>query len=114
MSESNTSIQLPILDMSQALQPSDLSSLAGACKTWGFFLISNHGISRDLYRRIYTLSKQLFGLSTDVKLQFGSSYIPHFIASPFYECLRIDGPNFLGSAQSSAKVLFEQQSSEFR
>ncbi|KAL5792396.1 hypothetical protein ACOSP7_000990 [Xanthoceras sorbifolium] len=118
MSESKTSVELPILDISQPLQPYCLSSLAEACKTWGFFLISNHGISRDLYRRIYMLSQQLFSLPSDTKLQLGPSsssktYIPHFIASPFFESLRIDGPNFLASAQSSANILYDQQSSDF-
>ncbi|TXG62877.1 hypothetical protein EZV62_009871 [Acer yangbiense] len=118
MSESKTCVELPILDISQPLQQSSLSSLAEACKTWGFFLISNHGISRDVYSRIYMLSHQLFSLSSDTKLQLGPSsssktYIPHFIASPFFESLRVDGPNYFESAQTSANILFDQQSSEF-
>lgn len=113
------SAELPILDISQPLQPSALASLAEACQEWGFFRISNHGISKELYNKLYSLSQQLFGLPAETKLELGPSssintYTPHFIASPFFECLRVWGPNFFASAQSSADTLFGQQSFEFR
>ncbi|KAM4105184.1 hypothetical protein ACJW30_06G213600 [Castanea mollissima] len=118
MSESQTSVELPILDISQPLNPSFLSSLAEACKTWGFFHIINHGISKDLFSKLYLLSNDLFNLPSDTKLKVGpfssiKTYTPHFIASPYFESLRVSGPNFLDSAQSSANALFVQQNSEF-
>ncbi|XP_031275806.1 gibberellin 20-oxidase-like protein [Pistacia vera] len=118
MSESQTAVDLPILDISQPLDSSSLSSISEACKTWGFFLISNHGISKDVYTRLSMLSKQLFGLPSDTKLELGplsstKTYTPHFIASPFFESLRVAGPNFFASAQSSANILFDKQSLEF-
>ncbi|KAJ4728284.1 2-oxoglutarate-dependent dioxygenase [Melia azedarach] len=79
-SESQTCVELPVLDISKPLDTSSMCSLTEACKTWGFFLVSNHGISRELY------------------------------ASPFFESLRISGPNFFASAESSANFLFNQQS----
>ncbi|XP_030932713.1 gibberellin 20-oxidase-like protein [Quercus lobata] len=118
MSESQTSIELPILDISQPLNPSFLSSLAEACKKWGFFHIINHGISKDLFSKLYLLSNDLFNLPSDTKLKLGpfssiKTYTPHFIASPYFESLRVSGPNFLDSAQSSVNALFVQQNSEF-
>ncbi|KAF3947704.1 hypothetical protein CMV_026196 [Castanea mollissima] len=118
MSESQTSVELPILDISQPLNPSFLSSLAEACKTWGFFHIIKHGISKDLFSKLYLLSNDLFNLPSDTKLKVGpfssiKTYTPHFIASPYFESLRVSGPNFLDSAQSSANALFVQQNSEF-
>ncbi|XP_050249634.1 gibberellin 20-oxidase-like protein [Quercus robur] len=118
MSESQTSIELPILDISQPLNPSFLSSLAEACKKWGFFHIINHGISKDLFSKLYLLSNDLFNLPSDTKLKVGpfssiKTYTPHFIASPYFESLRVSGPNFLDSAQSSVNALFVQQNSEF-
>ncbi|KAL0002479.1 hypothetical protein SO802_016260 [Lithocarpus litseifolius] len=118
MSESQTSIELPILDISRPLNPSFLSSLAEACKKWGFFHIINHGISKDLFSKLYLLSNDLFNLPSDTKLKVGpfssiKTYTPHFIASPYFESLRVSGPNFLDSAQSSANALFVQQNSEF-
>lgn len=113
MFESQTSVELPVSDISEPLQPSAVSSFTKACKRRGFFLISNHGISRDLYRRLYMISRKLFDLPFDAKLELGPSsstntYTPHFIASPFFESLRVSGPNFFASAKSSANVIFDQ------
>lgn len=119
MSDSQTSVELPVLDISKPIDPSFLSFLAEACKKWGFFHIINHGISEDLYSKLCTLSKDLFSLPSDTKLKLGpfsslKTYTPHFIASPYYESLRVSGPDFFASAQSSADLLCVQQSSEFR
>ncbi|XP_034709169.1 gibberellin 20-oxidase-like protein [Vitis riparia] len=119
MSESDqNSVELPVLDISQSLQPASLLSLAEACKEWGFFHITSHGITKDLYGRLCLLSKSLFSLPSDTKLKLGpfsslKTYTPHFIASPFFESLRVSGPDFFVSAQSSADVLFDKQNSEF-
>lgn len=119
MSKTHTCLQLPVIDISQPLLPSSVSSLAQACKEWGFFHITNHGISKDLCSKLYSLTSQLFSLPLDQKLKLGPSsslktYTPHFIASPFFESLRVSGPDFFASAQSSADVFFDQHNSEFR
>ncbi|CAI9765248.1 unnamed protein product [Fraxinus pennsylvanica] len=111
-------LELPVLDVSQQLCTSSLSSLAAACKEWGFFLIINHGISKDIYNKICTLSKNLFNLPIETKLKLGplspdKTYTPHFIASPFFESLRVSGPDFTDSAQSSLDVLLGENDSEF-
>ncbi|KAM0949522.1 putative gibberellin 3-beta-dioxygenase [Dioscorea sansibarensis] len=107
------SVQLPTLDISQTvvLSPSSLSSISQACKDWGFFLITNHGISQDLYNSLCSLSNHLFNLPLDTKLLLGPStpsntYTPLFIASPFFESLRVSGPHYYSSAKSSADLLF--------
>ncbi|KAD4584847.1 hypothetical protein E3N88_22448 [Mikania micrantha] len=41
------------------------------------------------------------------------TYTPHFIASPFFESLRVSGPDFCASAQSSAEALLNQSNPEF-
>ncbi|KAA8516047.1 hypothetical protein F0562_019226 [Nyssa sinensis] len=116
--ESKSSIQLPVLDISQPVHPSSLSSLAEACKEWGFFHITGHGISKNLLNKIRSFSKHLFSLPSETKLKLGpfssiKTYTPHFIASPFFESLRVSGPDFISSAQCSADVLFEQHDYEF-
>ncbi|GMN41020.1 hypothetical protein TIFTF001_010257 [Ficus carica] len=116
--KSQTSIELPIFDISQPLDKSSLSSLSQACKDWGFFHITNHGVSKELYKQLYSLSNLLFNLPMESKLKVGpfsdiKSYTPHFIASPFFESLRVSGPDFFASAQASAMVLLNQQNSEF-
>lgn len=109
---SETTIQLPTFDMSQPLQfsPRFLSSLAEACREWGFFQITNHGISKDVYSKIQSFSRELFSLPLETKLKLGPSsvlktYTPCFIASPFFESLRVSGPDFFASAHASAHVL---------
>ncbi|KAI7744984.1 hypothetical protein M8C21_003216, partial [Ambrosia artemisiifolia] len=88
------------------------------CKEWGFFHIINHGISKDLYSKLRSLSCQLFSLPDELKLKAGpvsnmKTYTPHFIASPFFESLRVSGPDFRASAQSSAEAVSNQPNSEF-
>ncbi|KGN45657.1 gibberellin 20-oxidase-like protein [Cucumis sativus] len=116
MCVSKASVELPILDISQPLSPSSLSSLADACKKWGFFHIKNHGISKEIYNKLHSFSNEIFNLPSETKLKIGplssvNTYTPHFIASPFFETLRVSGPNFLASAQNSAEFLFNQKSS---
>ncbi|KAI9109834.1 hypothetical protein K1719_018875 [Acacia pycnantha] len=118
MSKPRFSVDLPILDISQPLESSSLSSLSKACKDWGFFHIVNHGISKDLFRKLHSLSQSLFSLPSDTKLKLGpfssvKSYTPHFIASPFFESLRVNGPDFYVSAKNSADVLLGKQNYEF-
>ncbi|XP_077223266.1 gibberellin 20-oxidase-like protein [Tasmannia lanceolata] len=118
MPESQPSLQLPTLDLSQPLDQSSLSSLSQACQKWGFFHITNHGISKDLYNKLHSLSNHLFGRPPDTKFKLGPSsllktYTPHFIASPFFESLRVSGPDFFASAKSSSDVLFDTPNSEF-
>ncbi|MCD7465142.1 hypothetical protein HAX54_000686 [Datura stramonium] len=119
MSESQTSVKLPIFDISRPLSSSNsLKSLSLACKEWGFFHISNHGIPRDLWRQVQFLSNQIFNLPCDVKLNAGPlsnirTYTPHFIASPFFESLRVSGPDFFASAHSTSQALINQPIPEF-
>ncbi|KAK7295083.1 hypothetical protein RJT34_17986 [Clitoria ternatea] len=118
MSNPKSYADIPVIDISQQLQPSSLSSLSKATKDWGFFHIINHGISKDLCSQLHSLSKRLFSLPSDTKLRLGpfssfKSYTPHFIASPFFESLRVNGPNFYLSANCSAEILFDKQDSKF-
>lgn len=119
MSNTKSHAGIPILDLSQPLQPCSLSSLYNASKDWGLFHIINHGISKDLCSQIQTLSKHLFTLPSKTKLRLGplsslNSYTPLFIASPFFESLRVNGPNFYVSADNSAEILFDKKDSKFR
>ncbi|KAG9441253.1 hypothetical protein H6P81_017107 [Aristolochia fimbriata] len=117
MTEPESFLQLPTLDLSQPLQ-SSLSSLSEACQEWGFFNIINHGISKHLLTNLYSLSKQLFTLPMESKQKLGPSsalktYTPQFIASPFFESLRISGPDFFASAKNSIDVLSDPPYVEF-
>lgn len=110
-------LKLPTLDHSQPLHPSTLNSLSKACKEWGYFHISNHGISTDLYRQLRAISLDVFNLPLGTKLKASprtsvNTYTPHFIASPFFETLRVSGPDYFSSAKSSSDALFETPNEE--
>ncbi|KAJ8768534.1 hypothetical protein K2173_022638 [Erythroxylum novogranatense] len=118
MSQLHVSAKLPVLDLSQPAERSFLSSLALACQEWGFFYITGHGISKDLLTKIYMKSKHIFNLPIESKQKLGptsclKTYTPHFIASPYFECLRISGPDFFSSAKSCADELLNEDSSGF-
>lgn len=118
MPELQISVRLPVLDLSQPVHPSFLSSLSKACGEWGFFYVTNHGISQDMFKKVCSFSKHIFSSSTDTKLKLGPSsciktYTPPFIASPYFESLRVSGPDYFAAAKASAGVLFGQQSSDF-
>lgn len=108
MTELQSSLQLPVLDLTQPIQPSVLSSLSLACKEWGFFYVTNHGISKEMFNKIYSLSRDVFSVPLESKLKLGPfSYTPCNIASPYFESLVVSGPDFSGSAKVSADVLFQ-------
>ncbi|KAL7108376.1 hypothetical protein ACP275_06G108700 [Erythranthe tilingii] len=112
------SVELPVFDISQPFDSSSLSSLSLACREWGFFHITNHAVSKELIEKLRSLSTQIFNLPSEVKDKAGplssvKTYTPHFIASPFYESLRVSGPHFSDSAESSSLAFFNQSNREF-
>ncbi|KAJ4835499.1 hypothetical protein Tsubulata_015494, partial [Turnera subulata] len=112
------SVDLPALDFSQPVEQPFLSTLSRACQEWGFFYVTNHGISKDLFDQVFALSRPIFSLPADSKLKIGPSsvlktYTPHFIASPYFESLRVSGPDFLDSAKSSEAELFSEPQTRF-
>lgn len=119
MSKLPPSVQLPVLDLSRPVELSFLSSLSKACQEWGFFYVTNHGISTSLLHEVRFLSEQVFDQSLDSKLKLGpfstlKTYTPHFIASPYFESLRVSGPDFSASAKASADELWSQGNSRLR
>ncbi|CAD5317735.1 Oxoglutarate/iron-dependent dioxygenase [Arabidopsis suecica] len=61
---------IPVIDLSNP----DVTTLIGdASKTWGAFQIANHGISQKLLDDIESLSKTLFDMPSERKLEAASS-----------------------------------------
>ncbi|KAM7275319.1 hypothetical protein ACFE04_017185 [Oxalis oulophora] len=93
MSITDSSIELPILDVSQPLNESMSSFLAESCIKWGFFLITNHGVSKDLYDRIELMQEyctkmtELSNKIIEVLLMcLGKSFGSKFLESEFNNC----------------------------
>lgn len=66
--------RVPIIDVSSLRQETKntqaiAKELRKACTKYGFFYISNHGISEQLQQDLETLSHQFFQLSLDEKMQ---------------------------------------------
>ncbi|CAH8305978.1 unnamed protein product [Eruca vesicaria subsp. sativa] len=107
------SVELPVFDISKPLNESSLTSLQDACKEWGFFYVTNHGISGDMYQKLRRFSSGVFGLGDEEKMKMGASnYTPRFIASPFFESLRVSGPDYYASAKSSLDAFADQATDE--
>lgn len=61
---------IPVIDLSDP----DVTTLIGnACKTWGAFQIANHGVPQKLLDDIESLSKTLFDMPSETKLEAASS-----------------------------------------
>ncbi|CAH2070388.1 unnamed protein product [Thlaspi arvense] len=107
------SLELPVFDISKPLSDSSLTSLQDACKEWGFFYVTNHGVSGDMYQKLRRFSGGVFELGDEQKMKMGASnYTPRFIASPFFESLRVSGPDFYGSAKSSVDAFSDEAKDE--
>ncbi|KAL1206587.1 Codeine O-demethylase [Cardamine amara subsp. amara] len=68
-------MEIPVIDLSLLLSSSDegreqLSKLHSALSACGVVQVMNHGIKEALLDKIYELTKQFFGLSTEEKLKY--------------------------------------------
>jgi isopenicillin N synthase-like dioxygenase len=65
-------VSIPVLDLSLARSSSTLPALVRqldeACKTTGFFYITNHGVPKPLIDKVFSLTAQFFALSEDEKM----------------------------------------------
>ena len=63
--------QIPVIDISRALDGSDIENVASqiytAATEIGFFYISGHGIDQDLIDQAFAVTKDFFELPTDTK-----------------------------------------------
>lgn len=62
---------IPLIDLSDADATTTL--IGNACQTWGVFQVANHGISQKLLHDIESLSKTLFDMPSERKLEAASS-----------------------------------------
>jgi len=67
--------EIPVIDVAALIADSGsaaaadaIDQIAGACKTWGFFQIVNHGIDRDRVAEVWRQTHALFALPLDEKL----------------------------------------------
>jgi len=72
--ETDIASQVPIIDIASLLSDAHsadankaIQAIAGACQTWGFFQVVNHGISDDLIENVWAQTRHLFALPAEQK-----------------------------------------------
>src|SRR5690554_498895 len=80
---SNTSLPLPVLKLAQWHQGGQarqqfIHELGRAARDYGFFYLTEHGISDDQIQYVQQLSKQFFALPLTQKQQVAMVKSPHF------------------------------------
>ncbi|KVI05064.1 Non-heme dioxygenase N-terminal domain-containing protein [Cynara cardunculus var. scolymus] len=69
-------IDLPVIDFAQLQgndRPAVLRSLAKACQEYGFFQLTNHGITNDVVGKMIDVSKRFFELPFEERQRYMSS-----------------------------------------
>jgi isopenicillin N synthase-like dioxygenase len=58
---------IPVIDINELTSPSTLEALDRACREWGFFQVTNHGIPEDAIERIFDQARAFFARPLDLK-----------------------------------------------
>ncbi|KAG0550548.1 hypothetical protein BDA96_01G347700 [Sorghum bicolor] len=63
--------ELPVVDMAKLLDPelsaSEIAKLGDACRNWGFFQLTNHGVDDEVVQRMKDSTVQFFSLPLESK-----------------------------------------------
>ncbi|KAH9607310.1 hypothetical protein KSS87_014232 [Heliosperma pusillum] len=100
---------VPIIDLEN---PNAQELIGLACKSWGVFQVTNHGIQKKLLDTIEDNCKSLFGLSAEQKLKAArlnnsvTGYGPARISSFFQKKMWSEGFTIFGSPLEHARQLW--------
>lgn len=109
-------VTVPVIDLRCPNAP-DL--IGHACKTWGVFQVTNHGIPKRLLDRIQSAGKNLFSLPVQQKLKAARSpnavagYGVARISSFFPKLMWSEGFTIVGSPLEHACQLWPNDHAEF-
>ncbi|KAH7547339.1 gibberellin 3-beta-dioxygenase 1 isoform X2 [Ziziphus jujuba] len=107
---------VPIIDLAD---PNALKLIGHACKTWGVFQVTKHGISKNLLDDIESLGRTLFSLPVQDKLKAArspegvSGYGFARISSFFPKLMWSEGFTIVGSPHDHFRQLWPHDHSEF-
>lgn len=62
-----TVLQIPVIDVSRLDDPATLAALDAACREWGFFQATGHGIDAPVLARLMAAARGLFALTAEAK-----------------------------------------------
>lgn len=114
--ESFSSESVPLIDLTD---PNALTLIGHACKTWGVFQVTNHGIPTKLLDDIESVSRCLFSLPQQQKLKAArspdgvSGYGLARISSFFPKLMWSEGFTIVGSPLEHFRQLWPQEYSKF-
>ncbi|KAF8400727.1 hypothetical protein HHK36_014027 [Tetracentron sinense] len=107
---------VPVIDL---MDPKALKLVGHACKTWGVFQVTNHGIPMTLLRAVESQGRRLFSLPPHQKLKAArspdgiSGYGLARISSFFSKLMWSEGFTIVGSPLDHARQLWPQDYSKF-
>lgn len=58
---------VPVIDIAELDSPASLAAIDRACREWGFFQVTGHGIEPALLRNIFEVSRDFFAQPADEK-----------------------------------------------
>jgi len=58
---------VPIIDIAELESPASLDAIDRACRDWGFFQVTGHGIEAALLRNIFDVSREFFAQPAEEK-----------------------------------------------
>jgi len=58
---------VPVIDIAELDSPASLAAIDRACREWGFFQVTGHGIEPALLRNIFEVSREFFDQPADEK-----------------------------------------------
>jgi isopenicillin N synthase-like dioxygenase len=72
-SQPSENVQIPVIDIQPLIigtaeRDAVAEQIGQACREWGFFYISGHGVDQELQQRLEQLSRQFFAQDLDTKL----------------------------------------------
>ncbi|KAF5453186.1 hypothetical protein F2P56_028106 [Juglans regia] len=107
---------VPVIDLTD---PNALALIGHACKTWGVFQVTNHGISNNLLDDIESTARSLFSLPVHQKLKAArspdgvSGYGHARISSFFPKLMWSEGYTIVGSPFEQFRQLWPQDHGKF-
>ncbi|CAN1303608.1 Jasmonate-induced oxygenase 2 [Linum perenne] len=79
----NKPANIPVIDLAEAfsddpaLRLETMKRLSTACKDWGFFQVVNHGVDRELMRKIREIWREFFNLPIGTKQMYANDPVSY-------------------------------------
>ncbi|KAJ0744239.1 putative gibberellin 3-beta-dioxygenase [Helianthus annuus] len=113
---SSTPDQVPVINLKD---PNAMELVGHACKTWGVFQVTNHGVPTNVLEQMEAAGRKLFALPMQQKLKAArspngvSGYGVARISAFFHKLMWSEGFTIVGSAYEHARKLWPNRYNRF-